>query len=96
MGRLVAAGKDPRYVGVTSLTTASVVAFVLFLPESVPFKVVFATSIAAAFAVINLGTLAAALPSSRAAPEAVRKSRAILLWMSLVVVFGSIIGAVSR
>lgn len=96
MRRLVTAGRDPRYGGVTSLTTAATIAFVLFLSESVTFKLVFAATLAAAFASINLVTIAAVLPLSSVQPDAARKSRAILVSMSVVLICGSIFGAAIR
>lgn len=92
MSNLRAASKDPRYGGVTCLTTSAVLAFVMFIHESFAFKAVFATALATGFAAINLATFAAVLPMSRVAADEARRARVILIWSSLAVVCGAIVG----
>ena len=96
MGSAASAWKDPRYVGITCLTTAAVVSFVEFIDESLIFRAVFALVLGAAFAGINLATMVIVLPLSRIAPDAADRSRTILLVLSAALVVTSTVVAIIR
>jgi hypothetical protein len=96
MSRAASARKDPRYLGITSLTTAAVVSFVEFIDESLVLRLVFAVLLAGAFAGINLATMVAVLPLSRVSPDDAERSRTPLLALSVALVVVATVVALAR
>lgn len=96
MSRAKSAWNDPRYIGITTLTTAAVVSFVEFIDESIVFRVVFALILGAAFAGINLVTMVVVLPMSRVTPDGAARSRTTLVGLSAVLVLTSTFVAIAR
>jgi hypothetical protein len=87
------AWRDPRYLGVTSLTTAAVVSFVEFVDESSAFRAIFALVLATAFAAVNLATIAVVLPMSEVSPDDAARSRTVLVWASAILLLTSTVVA---